>query len=227
MINRHLGIGWEFVDVCIDDASRIAFSRVMKDERKESAIAFLEAAVAYYASLGVKVERVMTDNGSCYLSRAFGKACKGLGLRHIRTKPYTPKTNGKAERFIQTSLREWAYVFSAVHHHAEQICERCVRRDVIGVAGPSPSSQATTWSATMVRISASAVLSCAYTSDEAGIVATRKAALKYLNMGVFAVEIDYITLHRRQQNFHTDATMSLTGAAGRSGGIGVVRKTSI
>jgi len=109
VINRHLGIGWEFVHVCIDDASRIAFSRVMKDERKESAIAFLEAAVAYYASLGVKVERVMTDNGSCYLSRAFGKACKRLGLRHIRTKPYTPKTNGKAERFIQTSLREWAY----------------------------------------------------------------------------------------------------------------------
>src|SRR3954449_3160976 len=109
LVNRHLGIGWEFVHVCIDDASRIAFSRVMKDERKESAIVFLKAAIAYYASLGVKVERVMTDNGSCYLSRAFGKACRKLGLRHIRTKPYTPKTNGKAERFIQTSLREWAY----------------------------------------------------------------------------------------------------------------------
>jgi transposase InsO family protein len=109
VVNRHLGIGWEFVHVCIDDASRIAFSRVMKDERKASAIAFLEAAVAYYASLGIKVERVMTDNGSCYLSRDFAKACKKLGLKHIRTKPYTPKTNGKAERFIQTSLREWAY----------------------------------------------------------------------------------------------------------------------
>jgi len=109
VINRHLGIGWEFVHVCIDDASRIAFSRVMRDERKASAVAFLEAAVAYYATLGVKVERVMTDNGSCYLSRAFGQACKKLGLKHIRTKPYTPKTNGKAERFIQTSLREWAY----------------------------------------------------------------------------------------------------------------------
>ena len=109
MVNRHLGIGWEFVHVCIDDASRIAFSRVMRDERKASAVAFLEAAVAYYESLGVKVERVMTDNGSCYLSRAFGQACKRLGLKHIRTKPYTPKTNGKAERFIQTSLREWAY----------------------------------------------------------------------------------------------------------------------
>jgi transposase InsO family protein len=108
-INRHPGIGWEFVHVCIDDASRIAFSRIMKDERKASAIAFLKAAIAYYASLGIKVERVMTDNGSCYLSRDFGRACKRLGLKHIRTKPYTPKTNGKAERFIQTSLREWAY----------------------------------------------------------------------------------------------------------------------
>jgi transposase InsO family protein len=109
VVNRHLGIGWEFVHVCIDDASRIAFSSVMKDERKESAVAFLKAAVAYYASLGVKVERVMTDNGSCYRSRAFAKACKRLRLKHIFTKPYTPKTNGKAERFIQTSLREWAY----------------------------------------------------------------------------------------------------------------------
>lgn len=72
-------------------------------------MAFLKAAIAYYASLGVKVERVMTDNGSCYKSFAFRKACKRLGLKHIRTRPYTPKTNGKAERFIQTSLREWAY----------------------------------------------------------------------------------------------------------------------
>lgn len=109
VVNRHLGIGWEFVHVCIDDASRIAFSQVMKDERKASAVAFLEAAVAYYASLAVKVERVMTDNGSCYLSRDFSRACKKLDLKHLRTKPYTPKTNGKAERFIQTSLREWAY----------------------------------------------------------------------------------------------------------------------
>jgi transposase InsO family protein len=109
VVNRHLGIGWEFVHVCIDDASRIAFSRVMKDERKESAVVFLKAAIAYYASLGVKIERVMTDNGSCYRSKAFGRACKRLGLKHIFTKPYTPKTNGKAERFIQTSLREWAY----------------------------------------------------------------------------------------------------------------------
>ena len=108
-INRHLGIGWEFVHVCIDDASRVAFSQVLKDERKSSAVAFLEAAVAHYASLGVKIERVMTDNGSCYVSRDFAQACKRLGLKHLRTRPYTPRTNGKAERFIQTSLREWAY----------------------------------------------------------------------------------------------------------------------
>src|SRR4029453_5555954 len=101
--------GWEYVHVCVDDASRIAFVQVKPDERKKSAVAFLKAAVASYASLGVTVERVMTDNGSCYRSHAFRRACKQLGLRHIRTKPYTPKTNGKAERFIQTSLREWAY----------------------------------------------------------------------------------------------------------------------
>lgn len=103
------GVGWEFVHVCIDDASRIAFSRVMKTERKGCAIAFLKAAVAYYRNLGITVERVMTDNGSCYKAFAFRRACKRLGLRHIRTKPYTPRTNGKAERFIQTALREWAY----------------------------------------------------------------------------------------------------------------------
>ena len=103
------GVGWEFVHVAIDDASRIAFCRVMKTERKGCAVAFLKAAVAYYASLGVMIARVMTDNGSCYKAFAFRRACKRLGLRHIRTRPYTPRTNGKAERFIQTALREWAY----------------------------------------------------------------------------------------------------------------------
>jgi transposase InsO family protein len=103
------GAGWEFVHVAIDDASRIAFSRIMPDERKQSAVAFLAAAIAYYASLGITVTRVMTDNGSCYRSKAFAQACRQLGLRHVRTRPYTPRTNGKAERFIQTALREWAY----------------------------------------------------------------------------------------------------------------------
>jgi transposase InsO family protein len=106
------GVGWEYIHVCIDDASRVAFAKVMPSEKKRSAIDFLKEALAYYQRLGIKVERVMTDNGSCYRSFAFRRACKRLGLRHIRTKPYTPKTNGKAERFIQTSLREWAYAYA-------------------------------------------------------------------------------------------------------------------
>ena len=109
VVNRHLGIGWEYVHVCIDDASRVAFVEVMADQRKESAVTFLKAAVAYYAKLGIRIERVMTDNGSCYRSKAFRSACKRLDLRQVFTRPYTPKTNGKAERFIQTTLREWAY----------------------------------------------------------------------------------------------------------------------
>jgi transposase InsO family protein len=87
----------------------VAFSQILPDEKKESAVAFLSAALAYYQSLGITVVRVMTDNGSCYRSRAFRKACSDAGLKHITTRPYTPKTNGKAERFILTALREWAY----------------------------------------------------------------------------------------------------------------------
>ena len=97
------------VHVCIDDCSRIAVTGIFPDEKATSAIACLRGAVAYYLSLGITVTRVMTDNGSCYKSFAVAAACKALNLRHIRTKPYTPKTNGKAERFIQTALREWAY----------------------------------------------------------------------------------------------------------------------
>jgi hypothetical protein len=103
------GVGWEFVHVCIDDNSRVAFSQILPDEKASSAAPFLKAAVAYYGSLGVTVSRVMTDNGSCYKSFEFRDAYQVLGLKHVRTKPYTPKTNGKAERFIQTALREWAY----------------------------------------------------------------------------------------------------------------------
>ena len=84
------GVGWEFLHVCIDDASRVAFSRIMKSERKACAVAFLRAAVAYYKSLGITVERVMTDNGSCYRSKAFARACRRLRIKHIRTRPYTP-----------------------------------------------------------------------------------------------------------------------------------------
>jgi transposase InsO family protein len=116
--NRHRGIGWEFVHVCIDDASRVAFVQIMVDQRQESAVAFLQAAVAYYAKLGIHIERVMTDNGSCYRSKAFRTVCKRLGLRQIFTRPYTPRTNGKAERFIQTALREWAY--ARAYHNSDQ-----------------------------------------------------------------------------------------------------------
>jgi transposase InsO family protein len=116
------GVGWEFVHVCIDDASRVAFAKIMPTEKKRCAVAFLKAALAYYEGLGIKVERVMTDNGSCYKSFAFRRACKRFDLRHIRTKPYTPKTNGKAERFIQTSLREWAYA-----HADPNSNQRCAR----------------------------------------------------------------------------------------------------
>jgi transposase InsO family protein len=103
------GAGHEFVHVAIDDASRLAFSQIRRDQKKESAIAFLKEAVTYYRSLGMKVTGIMTDNGSCYRAKAFARACAKLGLKHIFTRPYRPQTNGKAERFIQTVLREWAY----------------------------------------------------------------------------------------------------------------------
>src|SRR5258708_6303973 len=121
--SNNRGVGWEFVHVCIDDASRVAFVQVLPDEKKESAIAFLKAAVAYYATLGVTVTRVMTDNGSCYKSFDFRDACRALDLKHIRTRPYTPKTNGKAERFVQTCLREWAYAraYNTSQQRAEEL----------------------------------------------------------------------------------------------------------
>lgn len=103
------GVGWEYVHVCIDDASRVAYADIFPDEKKQSAVAHLRASVAYYRHLGITIKRVMTDNGPCYISHAFAEACKNLGIKHIRTKPYTPRTNGKAERFIQTAIREWAY----------------------------------------------------------------------------------------------------------------------
>ena len=104
--------GWEYVHVSIDDHSRIAFTQILPDFTAASAIAFLRAAVAYYASLGIPIRRLLTDNGHCYRSHAFHAAVVELGLRHHFTRPYTPRTNGKAERFIQTALREWAYAWS-------------------------------------------------------------------------------------------------------------------
>jgi transposase InsO family protein len=103
------GAGWEFAHVAIDDHSRCGFVQMHSDERKESAVQALKAAVAHYGALGVKVKRLLTDNGSAYRSKLFAKTCQALGIKHTFTKPYRPQTNGKAERFIQTCLREWAY----------------------------------------------------------------------------------------------------------------------
>lgn len=103
------GAGWECVHVAIDDHSRVGFSQSYPDETAPSAIAFLRAAVAYYASLGVIIRRLLTDNGGAYRSKAFAAVCRELDIKHRFTRPYTPRTNGKAERFIQTALREWAY----------------------------------------------------------------------------------------------------------------------
>jgi transposase InsO family protein len=106
---RRKRIGWEYVHVAVDDYSRLAYAEILDDEKASSAIAFLRRAVAFFARHGVQVERVMTDNGSPYTSGAHRIACHELGLRHLRTQPYRPRTNGKAERFIQTLLRRWAY----------------------------------------------------------------------------------------------------------------------
>lgn len=101
--------GWDFLHVCVDDASRLAYTEVLSSEGQVDTTAFLERAIAWLARHGVAVQRVMTDNGSAYRSKLFAKALQNAGAKHVRTRPYTPRTNGKAERFIQTSLREWAY----------------------------------------------------------------------------------------------------------------------
>jgi transposase InsO family protein len=106
---RNRGIGWERVHVCVDDFTRLAYGEVLPDEVSVTAVAFLRRAAAWLAEQGVTVERVMTDNGSCYKSLATAAAVADLGARHSRTRPCTPRTNGKAERFIQILIREWAY----------------------------------------------------------------------------------------------------------------------
>lgn len=107
--HRSRGAGWEFVHVCVDDATRLAYAEVLPDEKGETAAGFLRRAAAWFATLGVRVEAVMSDNGSCYRSGAHAEACADLGLRHLRTRPYRPRTNGTAERFIQTLQNRWAY----------------------------------------------------------------------------------------------------------------------
>ena len=117
------GAGWECLHIAIDDASRVAYAQLLPDEGAGCTVAFLRAAVAYYAGLGVRIKGVYTDNAKAYRGHDFANACAQLGLSHHYTKPYTPRTNGKAERFIQTCLREWAY--ARAYHHSYQ------RRDAL------------------------------------------------------------------------------------------------
>ena len=106
------GGGWELMHVAIDDASRVTYAEILSDEKAAAAAGFLDRAVAWFRFHGVNVERVMTDNGPAYLSKDFAALCRALAIKHIRTRPYTPRTNGKVERVIQTLLREWAYQFA-------------------------------------------------------------------------------------------------------------------
>jgi transposase InsO family protein len=102
-------IGWEYVHVCVDDYSRLAYAEVLPNEQATTAIGFLRRAVAFYRRHGIQIERVLTDNGSAYVSALHALACRSLGIRHSRTRPYRPQTNGKAERFIRTLINAWAY----------------------------------------------------------------------------------------------------------------------
>jgi len=106
---RERQVGWEYVHVCVDDATRLAYVEVLADEKAATAVGFLKRAIAFYARRGISVQRVMTDNGSAYRSAIHAVACRALGIRHLRTRPYRPRTNGKAERFIRTLLAGWAY----------------------------------------------------------------------------------------------------------------------
>lgn len=104
-----VGAGYEFLFVAVDDHARLGFTQLKPDERVGCALSFLRAALKYFAQLGVTVRRVLTDNGNAFRSKRFAAACRRLGVKHCFTRPYRPQTNGKAERFIQSALREWAY----------------------------------------------------------------------------------------------------------------------
>ena len=106
---RSRGLGWEFVHVAVDDATRLAYVEVLADEQATTAVGFLRRAVAFFARWGIRVERLLTDNGNPYRSTVHALACRALGIRHLRTRPYRPRTNGKAERFIRTLTDGWAY----------------------------------------------------------------------------------------------------------------------
>ena len=109
---RSYGVGYDKVHVAVDDATRLAYVEVLADEQKPTVIGFLARAVAWFNGQGIECRRVMSDNGPAYVSRQFAVACLAMGLRPIRARPYTPRTNGKAERFIQTLCREWAYTMA-------------------------------------------------------------------------------------------------------------------
>ena len=115
---RTRGIGWEYVHVCVDDATRLAYVEVLADEKASTAAGFLCRAVAHFRAYGIRVEAVMTDNGPCYRAILHALACKTLGIKHLRTRPYRPRTNGKAERFIRTMLGGWAY--AAIYGNSEE-----------------------------------------------------------------------------------------------------------
>jgi transposase InsO family protein len=141
------GAGWEFLFVAVDDHARIGFTQMHPTERQDSAIAFLQASITYFAKLGVTVRRVLTDNGSAFRSRAFAAACRQLAIKHSYTRPYRPQTNGKAERFIQSALREWAY--GIPYHRSTQRTAMLARwthhynwhRPHQGIGGVAPMSR--------------------------------------------------------------------------------------
>jgi transposase InsO family protein len=111
-------VGWEYVHICVDDATRLAYAEVLDDEKGSTAVGFLRRALTFYAAHGITVERVLTDNGSAYRSTIHALACRALGVKHLRTRPYRPQTNGKAERFIRTMLAGWAY--GAIYRSSHQ-----------------------------------------------------------------------------------------------------------
>ena len=115
---RAYDLGWEYVHVCIDDATRLVFVEVLGDEKAVTAVGFLRRAVAHFAAYGIRVERLMTDNGAAYRATIHALACKALGIKHLRTRPYRPRTNGKAERFIRTLLGGWAY--GAIYRNSDE-----------------------------------------------------------------------------------------------------------
>jgi transposase InsO family protein len=141
------GAGWEFLFVAIDDHARIGFTDMYPDEAKASAVQFLQNTVAYFSSLSVRIKRVLTDNGSAFRSKDFAKACQRLKIKHSFTRPYRPQTNGKAERFIQSALREWAY--GIPYDHSSQrtrMLERWIHhynwhRPHQGINGATPVSR--------------------------------------------------------------------------------------